>query len=205
MVSTMETEYKKIKEKVLAMLSQQLDEKLKYHSVHHTIDVLCQCERIALAEGIKNERQLQQLKIAALYHDTGFLFVYKEHEKKSCEIFRQQLKDAGLLMEDMEVICSLIMATKIPQQPKTKLEEIICDADLDYLGRNDFEQISNNLKKEFFDYGFVDTEEEWLETQIKFFEAQRYFTKTAQQTRTQKKLDNLEALKIRAAAIMSNK
>ena len=35
-------------------------------------------------------------------------------------------------------------ATKIPQTPLTKLEEIICDADLDYLGREDFFEISRS-------------------------------------------------------------
>ena len=47
------------------------------------------------------------------------------------------------------------MATEIPQNPKTHLEMIMCDADLDYLGRYDFETISNNLYTEFLDFGFV--------------------------------------------------
>jgi hypothetical protein len=42
----------------------------------------------------------------------------------------------------------LIHVTEIPHKPLNHLQEIICDADLDYLGRNDFQEIADNLKAE---------------------------------------------------------
>ena len=101
-------------------------------------------------------------------------------------------------------MCSLIMATKIPQSPKTHLEQVICDADLDYLGRNDFEFISNNLRKEFFDVGVVKTEEQWMQLQISFIGAHQYFTKTSQKSRNKKKLKHLRQLKIQAGLNAAN-
>ena len=89
----------------------------------------------------------------------------------------------------------MIMATKIPQSPKNKLEKIICDADLDYLGRDDFEPISNSLYKEFLDFGFVKDHNDWMQKQVGFLESHHYFTKSSQELRQPKKTDQLIKLK----------
>lgn len=201
----MQIDFQIMKEKVLTMLSMQGESFLTYHTASHTEDVLCACERIALEEGVSNKKQLLLLKIAALYHDTGFLFVYKGHEEKSCEIVRKDLSKSELTNDDIQAICALIMATKIPQSPKNHLEEIICDADLDYLGRNDFGKISKNLRNEFFHIGVVNTEEEWMQLQIKFFESHRYFTKSSREKRNPTKRKHLEQLKVQARLLTTNK
>ena len=51
--------------------------------------------------------------------------------------------------EEIEKICELILVTKMPQKPKNKLEEIICDADLYYLGTDQFFVTADKLYKEF--------------------------------------------------------
>ena len=196
-------DFEKWKQKVFSMLSSHLSPMLTYHTIEHTMDVIEQCERLALAEGIKDGEELLPLRLASLYHDTGFLYVYHNHEEKSCEIVQEHLQGEGLGSDTMSLICSLIMVTKIPQTPKTHLEEIICDADLDYLGRDDFECISNKLRKEFFAFGFVRNEEEWNDVQIRFIESHRYFTKTAQHTRTEKKEQHLQKLKLQAASLIN--
>ena len=89
----------------------------------------------------------------------------------------------------------MIMATKIPQSPKNKLEKIICDADLDYLGRDDFEVISNNLYTEFLDFGIVKDHNDWMQKQIGFLEFHLYFTKSSQQLRQPKKMERLTKIK----------
>jgi uncharacterized protein len=183
------------KEKVLNMLSRELSGMLSYHNVEHTAEVLEQTERIALAEGITDERQLLLLKLAALYHDTGFLFVYNGHEERGCEIATLDLLHAGLEPEEMDLIRSLIMVTKVPQKPRTHMEQIICDADLDYLGRDDFWEISNNLKKEFLQFGFIGNENEWIKREIQFIEPHQYFTQASQQLRSPEKLKHLKRLK----------
>lgn len=86
------------------------------------------------------------------------------------------------------------MATKIPQTPLSKLEEIICDADLDYLGRDDFYPTSNLIFLELKAQGFVTAENEWNLTQIKFFKQHRFFTSTTKKLRQQKKQLHLEMI-----------
>ena len=71
------------------------------------------------------------------------------------------------------------MATKIPQSPKTELERIICDADLDYLGRTDYFPISENLHREFLAFEKIKNDKDWIELQQIFLQSHTYFTKTS--------------------------
>ena len=72
---------------------------------------------------------------------------------------------------------------------------IICDADLDYLGREDFDEISNSLKNEFLTYGVIKSEMEWDRLQVSFFNSHHYFTATSVLGRCPAKMQQLELLK----------
>ena len=65
---------------------------LTYHSREHTRDVVQQSERIAREESVTDKRKVFILKIAALYHDTGFMETYSNHEERSCQIFLRDSK-----------------------------------------------------------------------------------------------------------------
>jgi uncharacterized protein len=190
-----ESRFEALRSTVLSLLDKNLDPKLTYHNLSHTMDVMEQVERIAIGENISDKNDILLLKVAALFHDTGFLEVYKHHEDMSCEIMMKNIKDGDLSDGEIEKVKGMIMATKIPQTPYNKFEEIICDADLDYLGRPDFEPISLGLKEEFLKFGVIKSEADWDPLQIRFFEAHKYFTKTCQQDRAPKKAIHLEELK----------
>jgi uncharacterized protein len=195
MDSRFDTIYTAVYQNIMEKL-RGLSPQLTYHCLEHTVDVLKQSQRIAKEEGIKDDESLFLLKIASLYHDTGFLFVYAGHEARSCEMAKQELRDYGVAADQIDKICGMIMATKIPQSPTNKLEQIICDADLDYLGRTDFEFISNNLFKEFLVFGFVKDYDDWMQKQIGFFGVHQYFTKSSQQLRHPEKMKHFAQLKL---------
>ena len=186
-----------IKLPILSRLENELDPRLGYHNLSHTLDVVKQAEVIAKKEKVNDKHDLLLLKTAAVFHDSGFLLVYKNHEEKSCEIAAKALKNI-FDEEDINKINGMIMATKIPQTPHTLLEQIICDADLDYLGRNDFEPISRNLYKEFLTFKIIPEDIIWDHVQIKFFESHHYFTGTSISNRNEKKLKHLNILKERS-------
>ena len=189
----MDLEFQKISDHVLQKL-EGLSPMLKYHSVDHVLDVLEQAQQIATIENSVTSRELVLLQIASLYHDAGFLFVYKGHEEVGCEIARNELPGFGLNTEEINKICGMIMTTKIPQSPQNKLEEIMCDADLDYLGRDDFFTIARRLYDEMLHYGFVQNEKEWNLIQRSFLQQHHYFTKTNQDRRNAKKQEHLEII-----------
>ena len=178
----MTAEFDQIKARVLKAL-EGLNPQLTYHGVGHTLDVVHESERIAREEGITSERQLFLLKIAALYHDTGFLERYAGHEEKSCELFTRDAPHLGLTNEEEQTITALIMATKVPQKPATLLEKIICDADLDYLGRSDFATIGDRLRREFLHYQIVKDDQEWDNLQRTFLKNHHYHTSSSQRLR----------------------
>jgi uncharacterized protein len=183
-----------LRSRVLADLDKRLNPLLTYHDRAHTEDVLFQCERIAKSENITDARSLMLLKIAALFHDTGFIDTYQNHEERSCEIMAAEMTSSGLGNAEIRQVKELIMATKMPQSPSGPLHRVLCDADLDYLGRDDFKVINKKLKRELLAMGII-KKEEWHELQLRFLENHRYFTRSSVQIRTPKKLQHLESLR----------
>ena len=192
-------DFKKAKTYINARLRKELPGNLSYHSVSHVKDVYDSAKRIARGEGIKGD-DLTLLLTAVLYHDSGFMSGSKNHEETGCTIARESLPGFDYTHEQIERICGMIMATKIPQTPYNILEEIIADADLDYLGREDFWSIGNRLFTELQMYGILQHEDEWNRLQVGFLEKHHYFTKTAIATRKEKKDEYLAQLKKQVGA-----
>jgi uncharacterized protein len=132
---------------ILNKLKNELPANLYYHSIDHTLEVYNCAASIAKEEGV-SDSDLKLLLFGAIYHDAGYLIHNEDHEQLSFATAREYLNKFNYTKEDIELICGIIMATKIPQSPKSHLEEIICDADLNYLGRIDFFGIGENLYKE---------------------------------------------------------
>jgi uncharacterized protein len=167
---------------------------LTYHGKHHTLDVYAVSEQLCLSEKV-SEHDTVLVLTAALWHDSGFLRHYKDHEAHSCRFAEETLPNFGYTEGSIKTICGLIMATKIPQSPKNDLEKILCDADLDYLGRMDFYDIGRTLFNEMRLLKMINSEQDWNKLQIGFLEKHRYFTETNLQERTALKDKHLDQLR----------
>ncbi|NHA03788.1 phosphohydrolase [Mucilaginibacter sp. HC2] len=181
------------REFILAKLKKELPECFHYHNADHAVDVYTASKQLAQNEGI-NDHETELLLTAALFHDSGFLAGQKDHENKSCDNARLYLPNFGYTGEDIERICDIIMATKMPQSPHDHLGEIICDADLDYLGRNDFFVLSKKLFSELEITDGLKNEQDWDKLQIVFLKNHHYFTKTAIEQRNPVKQLHLEEI-----------
>ena len=178
-------------------LKNGLSPELYYHHIAHTLDIFESAVRLSGWEGIEG-RDLTLVKVAALLHDIGFIRVYNGHEEESCVEARNCLPKEGFSEAEIDIVCGMIMATKLPQSPKTHLEKILCDADLDYLGRDDYDEIAPRLYKEIVARDESFTKEAWLDMQIKFLSSHTYFTDSSRRKRQpgkQKKLEELIAFK----------
>ena len=183
-----------IQELILDRLENELPGYLYYHNVKHTVDVVTEVELIGWAEGLDDEGILM-LKTAALFHDAGHTIAYDEHEYHGTELAKKFLPDYGYSEEQIEKICNIIMATKLPPEPKDIYQEIICDADLDYLGRSDMIPVSNTLFKELHEQNKIGTLNEWNKLQVKFISGHSYFTKTARSLREVNKQKQIERIR----------
>ncbi len=190
--------YLKHLESVLQRLKDGLHKHYFYHDVRHTLDVIEQSQAIGKLEGV-SEKELEILKIAALFHDTGFLKVRSGHEQASVDFFESAGGLNELTSEDCNTIIGCIKATHMPQNPQNQLEQILCDADLDYLGRDDFSLIGENLFLEMSACGEMSDRYTWDNLQVKFLEAHTYHTPSNQARRNKKKYENLSDVRLRVA------
>ena len=188
--------YKKAERHIMKILKAQLSPNLHYHAIHHTNDVVAAAERIAIMEGVLDE-DIFVLKSAATYHDAGFVKQYDANEEIGAKMAEEILPKYGYTDDQIKQVRELIYATIVPHKPNNHLEEIICDADLDYLGRDDFFKISETLRLELREHGKINSDRLWDEIQIKFLNQHKYFTKSSQRLRSKKKKEHIEAIKLR--------
>lgn len=182
-----------IQEIILDKLEKELPGNLFYHNVKHTVDVVTEVELIGWAEGCTDE-EILLLKTAGLFHDAGFPISYENHEYYGARIAKEMLPSFNYSQEQIDRICSIIMATKLPPRPANLLEEIICDSDLDYLGRSDFIPVSNALFEELKAQGKMSEINEWNKMQVRFISGHQYFTKTARNLREVNKQQQIERI-----------
>lgn len=178
---------------ILDRIRTELPVGLYFHDITHTRDVCEAAWNIARLENI-GERDIFLLLVACVHHDVGYLETRAGHEERSRDIAISNLRTHGYSEDDIHVVCELIMATRIPQKPVTLLQEIICDADLDYLGRDDFFQLSHQLYQEFLEAGLVADWNAWHTLQLDFVSSHRFFTPTSLRERQEKQDENLRQL-----------
>jgi class 3 adenylate cyclase len=182
-----------IQEIILDKLEKELPDYLYYHNVKHTVDVVTEVELIGWAEGCTDE-EILLLKTAGLFHDAGHTIAYDNHEFHGAQLAREMLPVYSYTSDQIERICSIIMATKMPPRPNNLLEAIICDSDLDYLGRSDFIPVSNTLFEELKAQNKMGSLNEWNKMQLKFISGHQYFTKTARSLREVNKQLQIERI-----------
>jgi len=173
-----------------------------YHNIEHTTEVVDISQKIAELENLSSD-DTEMLIIASWFHDTGYFHCCHGHEDQSSEYARDFLQKNNYPNEKIEKVIECIKATKIPHSPKSKIEEIICDADLQNLGMKDGEKRSELLRKEFEMKGIKKLSDiEWIKMSLEFFKKHKYYTdyakkefevqKNHNQNRLEQKLKDLE-------------
>ncbi|HVM88973.1 MAG TPA: YitT family protein [Puia sp.] len=171
-------QYEKAHNFLINKLRKELPAYLTFHNADHTEYVIEAAEHIAQLENVNNT-DLVLLKTAALFHDAGYLQGHKEHEALSCALATKYLPDFDYSAQQIESICGMIRATRMPQSPQDEPGRILCDADLYYLGTDHYADYAERLFKEFKREGLIKTHAEWHLRQVEFLKSHRYFTKTA--------------------------
>lgn len=107
-----------------------------YHNPAHTWWVYDRATYLAVVEDIGSV-DLEDLQLAALFHDTGFTEQYEKNEHIGAKIARKWLEAHHHPEDRIEKIEDIIMATVLFSKPRTHLQCIIQDADLDNIGTNE--------------------------------------------------------------------
>lgn len=177
------------------LFSKRLGNDVLYHTISHTIEVVKAVDLIAKDENI-SEGDIEILRIAAWFHDTGHFHCCLGHEEQSTIYAKEYLETHFYPAGNIEIILDCIRSTKIPQHPQNKLEEIICDADMCHLGEINIKERGDLLRQELELRGVkVLTDIEWMTHSINFFEQHYFFTDYAKKNYGVQKEKNLLTMK----------
>ena len=185
---------KAAKKYILDRLENELADNLYYHGVHHTINVYEASILLAEAEKVSDDEK-KIIQTAALFHDAGFIYQYESNETLAVKLINEVLPSFNYSTLEIETISNIILATQIGFKPSSLLDKIMCDADYDYLGKDNVKEVANSLYKELQEYETPLSVEEWNRLQIEFLTKHEYYTRSAINLRRHNKSEYLRYLK----------
>ncbi|MBB2145436.1 phosphohydrolase [Pedobacter sp. LMG 31464] len=180
---------------VLEYFNTHHDEKLVYHNLNHTQDVVKATMQIANHYQL-NDKDFFIVTTGAWFHDTGYFEAPLAHEQKGADLAVEFLKKLDVPAAVRDEVMQVILSTKMPQRPTNQLENIVCDGDLFHLGTEDFRKKGKLMHKEIeLLYDKDISKKQWRKTDIEFLESHEYHTDYCILLLNDQKLKNLEKLK----------
>ena len=176
----------------------ELPSDIKYHDADHTVHptkgIVASADRIAISENISDyDREL--LIVAAYFHDTGYIREYEKNEPIAARLAGRILKLIGYIPNEIVKVQKMILSTDLECEPKTHLEKILCDADLDHLGREDFFKLDGKVREGRRARGIdVSDEAKWYKGTLEFIKKHQYYTGSQKKLREKGKQKNIKRL-----------
>lgn len=159
-----------------------------FHNLHHTLTVLEGVGEIGIAENLPND-ELEMVLLAAAFHDLGHIECYSGHEEVSIRLAKKWLTEQNYPEDKIDIVLGCIGATQIPQNPKTILEKVVCDADLIHLSFETYPIYLEMLRSEWeIELKLVYSDDEWMANNNKFLQTHKYFTDYGKTTLEPKKV-----------------
>jgi predicted metal-dependent HD superfamily phosphohydrolase len=176
----------------------ELPDGIKYHDANHTLHptrgVVAVANRIAIAENI-SEHDRELLIAAAYFHDTGYIREYDKNEPIAARMAGRILKLIGYKPNEIEKIQKMILSTDLACEPKTHVEKILCDADLDHWGREDFFKLDGKIREGRRARGIdVSDDIKWYKGTLEIITKHQYHTESQKKMRAEKKQKNIGTL-----------
>lgn len=167
-----------------------------YHQYEHALDVMTRAVYIWEKEWLSKE-DIEIMAISWLFHDTWFTIQYDNNEFIWAKIAENYLKSILYPKEKIDKVRKIIQATDSNyDKPENIMEKIIKDSDLDNLWRDDFFDKWDKLKMELETIKKIKIKDpDWHHSALDFLWNHRYYTKTQENERWEKKKKNEELLK----------
>ena len=179
---------------VTNFISEQVPKEYAYHDVQHTVSVVADAKE--MSEMFKlSEHDQEILLLAAWFHDTGYDKGALGHEERGAKYARNYLSSQGYDEKDIQHIESCIIATKMPHQPQTLLERIICDADFSHVGQKVYWERCSKVRQEMaLTKDLIMTDQEWVDFELDFMNKHQFHTPVARQLYDERKLKHIRQL-----------
>jgi predicted metal-dependent HD superfamily phosphohydrolase len=183
---------------IRALFKDELPGGIKYHGANHTLHpargVVAVANRIAISENI-SEHDRELVIAAAYFHDTGYIREYDKNEPIAARMAGRILKLIGYKPNEIEKIQTMILSTDLAREPKTHAEKILCDADLDHFGREDFFKLDGKIREGRRARGIdVSDELKWYKGTLEIITRHQYYTESQKKLREEQKQKNIKRL-----------
>jgi len=180
------------------LFKDELPDGIKFHDANHTLHptkgVVAVANRIAISENI-SEHDRELLIAAAYFHDTGYIREYDKNEPIAARMAGRILKLIGYKPQEIEEVQKMILSTDLDREPKTHFEKILCDADLDNLGREDFFKLDGKLREGRDARGLdVSDDAKWYRGTLEVMKKHQYYTESQKKLREKGKQKNIKRL-----------
>lgn len=191
----------KVERYVSNLFNKKLPAENVYHSLEHTKSVVKVAKQISEFEKLTNLKK-EIVEISAWFHDVGYLETSDGHEEISAKYAKDFLEEESYPSNNIEKIIQCILVTKLSYLPENLLEEILCDADIHYIGRKIFFEKSNLLRLEIEKKQNKKIDDlEWLNKNIEFLSSHIFFTNYAKVNFGKQKRKNFIKLKKRKSLV----
>ena len=189
---------KKVNEYIRELFRDELPVGIKYHDADHTLHpakgVVAVANKIAISEKI-SEHDRELLIAAAYFHDTGYIREYDKNEPIAARMAGRILKLIGYKPDEIKKVQKMILSTDLEREPQSLIEKILCDADFDHLGREDFFELDAKIRQGRRARGIdVSDDAKWYKGTLKIIKAHRYYAESQKQWREKKKQENIQRL-----------
>lgn len=184
-----------VEKHVSSLLRSELPHTFIYHNLGHTRRVVKSTRELIEGENVP-EDQIEQLLIAAWFHDVGYVKGIEEHEEVSAEMASTYLMERNYNSENIELVSSLIKSTKMGVEPSTLLEKILNDADNSHFGKKGYADISDLLREEWEQQKVKEfSDVKWIKENVTFFtKYHKFYTDFALENWQPQKDKNLASL-----------
>jgi len=177
------------------MFSEKESSNLIYHNLSHTEYVAKHAKAIAIHYNL-TEDDLFIVQAAAWFHDVGYLSGQENHESKSASLAAEFLRSHQVPAHIIDAVQGCILSTRMPQQPQTLRQQIVCDADLYHLGSDNFQDRSKLMRQEAqLVAGKKIKKEKWRAKTIELLTQHQFHTDYCRNILEGKKQQNLLNLK----------
>lgn len=165
-----------------------------YHDFVHVKEVVEAVELIASKYHL-SDKEMEVLRLAAWFHDTGYDKGADNHEQRSCQHARAFLMKYNYPEQDLKKVLDCIMATRWPYNPENLLEEILCDADMSHLGSPTYWDRCSRVRQELnLTQKRLMSEREWVDFELNFILGHHYYTEAAREMFEEQKKKHIKQL-----------
>jgi len=183
---------------IKVFFSDEMPDGFKYHDADHTLHptkgVVASANRIAISENI-SEHDRELLITAAYFHDAGYIRKYKKNEPIAARMAGRILKLIGYKPNEIVKVQKMILSTDLENEPESHVEKILCDADLDHFGREDFLKLDGRLREEWREKGMdVNDDVKWYKDTLELLKKHQFYTESQKKLRKKGKQKNIKSL-----------